>query len=227
MDISKEKLEVSEGALVILSQMPFSCDLKRGAKTDLIWLPKLLIAIPEKDNPFILSDESIKQKNTPYYIKHKESRGATIWYGDESIKEKLNLCGYILTPGEIKNEYLKTIYTFKNSFIPDKKDPNQQRLDINLVSGMDDFSYSDRNRFFTAKVRIKDLPQIAYVCLSSSGASYFSYDCEHTAGGIGLSSNLKGKKESSDEQIIEASIAIQHDLEEKLEMSFYYNEINK
>jgi len=219
MDISKEKLEVSEGALVILSHMPFSCDLKRDMKTDLIWLPKLLIAIPEKDNPFIVGDASIKQKNTPYYIEHKKSKGGTIWYGDKNIRENLNLRGYILTPGEIENEYLKTIYTFKNSFIPDKKDQNQKRLDINLVSGMDDFSYSDSNRFFTANVRIKDLPQIAYVCLFSSGASRFGYNCEHS-GEIGLSSNLEGKRESSTEQIREASIAIQKDLEDKLKVDF-------
>ena len=214
MDEHTERLEVSQGALVVLSKIPFSCNLKRNLKEDSVWLPKLLIAIPSKEKPFIVY-EGIEQKGTDLYI--KRGNGMCIWHGDKDIEKTLNLHGYVFVPGEKESECLKNINTIENGFIPDEKDPNQQKLDSHIFSGMDTFSYSDsmHHRFLTANVRIKDLPQIVYNCMFSPGLSTIGYDCEHS-GDIGLNSKMEGKLKGSKEQKWKATKVILKDLEGKL-----------
>ena len=87
MDINKEKLEVSNGALVILSKSPLGCNLKRNLEDNSVWLPQLIIALPEKRKPFIIDNGGIKRRKTPYTIIREN--GGSIWWNDKDIREKL------------------------------------------------------------------------------------------------------------------------------------------
>lgn len=217
MDLGKEKLEVSDNALIICSEVPVSANLERDMKNDLIWVPKLLLVFP-KNETFIIGSDSINKKDVPSYIPHEKGNGASVWYENKSIREDLasRLRGYVLVPGTAENKTTRRIYTFKDSFVPDVKDKDQTRLNINLISGYDILAYSERGNF-SMHVRKKDCLWAFYLLLNSPIAANFGYDCSHS-GEIGLNSNLSGKMVVTKEQSKEAIDTIKKDLESKFSM---------
>ncbi|MBU1076425.1 MAG: hypothetical protein KKH98_03985, partial [Spirochaetes bacterium] len=184
MNLVKESLEVSENALVICSQIPIGINLKRDLENSSVWVPKIVVVTP-KDETFIVKSNSIYKKGVPTYIIYKGENGkegASIWYSDRNIEKDLvsRLRGYVLVPGDFEDHgSVKKIYTFKDSFIPDKKDKNQKKLDIHLISGYDTLDYSERDNF-SMHVRKKDLPFTFYILLDSVMTSHFGYDCSHS-----------------------------------------------
>jgi len=217
-----EELRVSEGALFLTGRCPMGCNLERGLESDSVWVPELMVAIPTEGKPFLVNDAAIYQEGTSHFImRDKENGGGgSVWYANEDVKKTLNLCGFVLVPGSLKSGR-EPIYVFENAFIPDESDPNQERLDVQLVSGLDDFGYIGRNRGLTAHVREKDILQIMGVHILSLNllGGVFGYDCEHNAGGYGLNSRKNGSFECSLDQLREAYGKIEEDLRENLGIS--------
>ena len=214
--MAEDVLTISDGALIIQSKMPCECSLRKGLKDKVAWVPKLLIAIPNKDNPFIVGDNCIKLENTPYFVKLGKSLG--LWYTNEDITKTIDAQGYVFIPGDIGER--ESIYTFETSFVPDSKDADPKRLDVNLVPS-NSFIYSESSNYrnFVANVRIDDLSQVIYNCLFTPGLSIFDYGCEHS-GSVGLASVMSGRMSTSIKQKTDAVYAIKKDLEEKLGLRF-------
>jgi hypothetical protein len=218
--MKNDSLRVSDGALVIASLSPVGADLSRGLKNNMVWSPKLLFAIPDKENPFIVSAGGIKLENTPYYVKKKDGYPC-IWHVNEEIKKNLNLLGYSFIPGLV--EAPQPLYVFSDAFVPDVKDSNQDRLNVGMYSN-DDFSYSEsgHSRLFVLNSRKTDLPNIIYNnCLPALVSSGFGYDCEHS-GNVGLPSSLHGRFVTSEAQRSSAVGIIKEDLERKLGIDFRF-----
>lgn len=217
-ELKKETLEVSDGFLFILSKSPHGCNLNRNLEKDSVWLPKLTIAIPDKEKPFIIKNSHINLKGVPSYITRKNS--ACIWYIDKDLKNKLNVYTYYFVPGIIEEEKSGIIYTLKEGFVPDEKDKDQSKLDINIFGYKEDgFSYADHDRTITANVRKNELGNLIYA-LMFGPSMQFQYNCEHS-GETGLNPRLFGELKSSDNQKREMAVSIIKNLESKVNLGLW------
>jgi len=216
--MGKDSLVVSSGALFIASKVPCGCNLRRNLNNDSVWVPKLLVAVPDEKSPFVVNDCSITKQGIPYTV--PRDNGGSVWHANKEVQKTLNLVGYVFLPGELRSESIKSLYNLENSFVPDERDINQERLGVNVVSD-NSFDYSERgyHRNFTANVLGNDLFGAISLCLSNSFTSSFGYSCEFS-GDVGLSAQMTGGLEISLEQRGELMKVIKGDLEKKLPSLF-------
>lgn len=217
-----EKIEIRDGALVILSGIPITCLPSRATTgSDSVWTYKLLVARPNKRYPFMLTAHNgVYMKGIPRYVKHKTG-GIGIWHIDPDVRVKFKARGYLFVPGGfIREEKLPRIFTLKDAFVPDEKDSNQQLEEVMVYAGDDSFDYADHPSSIRRACHTstgKNLAGCVYSYISELESSQFGYSCEHS-GGAGLSSNMHAKFKPDKEQLIETARVIIADLEKKLRL---------
>lgn len=213
------ELEVSDGALVVLGTCPMHCNLGEDLKDSPIWIPKLLITIPDKKNIFIIGDGCIHKKNTPDFVWDKDGGGGGVWYQNKEIADSLRTRAYFFEPGKlIENKQKNLVYVLNNSFLLDPNDDKERDTTINISAAKTSFEYVAERRLFTANVRIKDLYGAVNACLCCAKEIDVGYNCK-TSGTPGLSSVFHGRMQIDAKSRKNAVEAVIKDLESNLKLN--------
>ena len=128
-------IRISDGTLILMSKAPINIDKELGDT----WVPKLSFISPSNGAVLLFQQDYLRKEGLDYFI-HKNTKVREVWYNFKEHLNGVDIKNFYLIPGRFNQD--KVIYTFENSFLPDKSDPDQCKRNVTLIPENSNLSYA-------------------------------------------------------------------------------------